>query len=110
MYLIRNIFQAKPGKAKALANIFKKVAPHMTAAGFKSTRILIDSVATYWTVVVEAEMEDPSSYCDMPEKLREKPEVQEAMAGYMDLVEGGSREIMKIEFTYSDSDSDSDAE
>ena len=63
MFLVRNIFHAKPGKAKALVETFKKAAPHIESSGVaKNTRILTDSASTFWTVVVEAEVEDLNSY------------------------------------------------
>ena len=49
------------------------------------------------SVLLESQVESINDYFDMPAKMRDKPEVAEAMQGYMDLVNGGRREIYKIE-------------
>ena len=98
MFLVRNIFHAKPGKAKELVAIFKKASPYLESAGVvKNVRILTDSVATFWTVVIESEVEDLNAYMDMAKTVREKPEIGEAMKGYIDLVTGGHREVLRVE-------------
>jgi hypothetical protein len=57
---------------------------------------MTDTVAGYWTVVCETEVEDLKTYFDMGAS-RPSPEAEEAMKGYMDLVNGGRREIFRIE-------------
>ncbi len=98
MFLVRNVFHAKPGKAKELVAIFKKAAPLLESTGVpKVTRVLTDTVATFWTVVIESEVEDLNAYMDLAGAISKKPEIGEAMKGYMDLVSGGHREIFRIE-------------
>ena len=98
MFLIRNIFNANPGKAKALVEIFKKAVPIMEANGIvKNTRILTDSVGPFWTVILEGEVENLNNYLDMAKGVSGSKELGEAMKGYIDLVKGGQREIYKIE-------------
>ena len=97
MNMIRNVFQAKPGKGKDLVEIFKNVAPHIEEFGVKMTHILTDATGPFWTVVIESQVENINDYFEMPSKMRDKPEVAGAMKGYMDLVSGGHREIYKIE-------------
>ncbi len=97
MYLVRNVFAAKPGKAKELATQFKSAAPHFTAAGIHNVRILTDRVAAFWTVVVEYEVEDVNAYFELGPNLSEKPQVGEIMKGYRDLVDGGYRQVFTIE-------------
>jgi hypothetical protein len=94
MFLIRDIFNTKPGKAKDLVAKFKKAIPAMKKDGFNS-RVMTDTVANYWTVVLETEVEDLSKYFSGTQ--RRNPEMEEAMKGYMELVKGGRREIFKIE-------------
>jgi hypothetical protein len=96
MYLVRDVFRTKPGKAKELVNKFKQTFPHMNKAGLKNPRIMTDAVAGYWTVVLEGEVE---SFADFEKHsgFTSQPEVKEIMNGYMDLVEAGYREIFKIE-------------
>lgn len=98
MFLIRNIFHAKPGKAKELVQIFKKASPILERKGLvKSTRILTDTVSTFWTVIIENEVENLNTYMDMSKTLSQNPEFGEAMKGYIDLVNGGHREVFVIE-------------
>jgi hypothetical protein len=96
MYLIRDIFNTKPGRAKDLVAKAKKAMPHMRAPGVHSTRVMTDTVATYWTVVCETEVENLQTYFDMGQ-TKPSPEAEEAMKGYMELVNGGRREIFRIE-------------
>lgn len=97
MYLIRDVFRCKPGKAAALAAKFKVTIPSMeTQDGFSNIRIMVDYVAAYWTVVLQAEVEDFSAFDRHMKAYSARPEVKEALAGYMDLVDGGHREIYRI--------------
>jgi hypothetical protein len=97
MYLIRDVFKAKPGRAKSLVSVFKQAAPFMEAEGFKNLNIMTDVVASYWTVVLQAEVESLEHFEKHSKGFSSKPQVAEIMKGYMDNVEGGYREIFKIE-------------
>jgi hypothetical protein len=96
MYLVRDVFQTKPGKAKDLVKIFKEAGKFMPKEGMGKMRITTDVVSNYWTVVLENEVESLSVWEKMAE-FSSKPEVREIMKDYMTLVEGGHREIFKIE-------------
>ena len=96
MYLIRDIFYCKPGEAKALVKKFKQSTKYMTDQDFKNARIMTDVVANYWTVVLEGEVESLAQF-ENQKGFTSRPEVREIMAGYMDLVQGGKREIFFIE-------------
>jgi quinol monooxygenase YgiN len=97
MYLIRDIFRCKPGKAGALAQMFKQTVESMEREdGFRNCRVMVDAVATYWTVVLQAEVDDLAKFEHHMKTFGARPEVREAMAGYMDLVDGGHREIWRI--------------
>ena len=98
MFLVRNVFHAKPGKAKALVETFKKAAPHMEASGVvKNTRILTDSATTFWTVVVETEVEDLNAYLNIAKTMSQNSEFAEIVKGYVEQANGGYREIFLIE-------------
>lgn len=97
MFLIRDVFRCKPGKAGALAQKFLATVPSMESEdGFKNVRVMTDYVATYWTVVLQAEVDDISKFDAHMRNFSARPEVKEAMAGYMELVDGGHREIYRI--------------
>ncbi|MBI1937807.1 MAG: hypothetical protein HYS25_06750 [Ignavibacteriales bacterium] len=97
MYLVRDVFRAKPGKAKNLVSSFKQAAPFMEAEGFKNVKVMTDVVSNYWTVVLQTECESLDIYEKNARGFTSKPQVAEIMKGYMDNVEGGHREIFKIE-------------
>ncbi len=97
MYLVRDVFHAKPGKAKELVAKFKQGAPLMAKMGLAPGRVMTDAVAGYWTVVIETEVEKLDSYLDRARGMGGDPELGRIMQGYMDLVEGGHREVFRIE-------------
>ena len=97
MYQVRDIFRCKPGRAKELVERFKRTIPSMESKdGFRDIRVMVDAVADYWTVVVEAHFDSLADFERHMTEFSARPEVREAMAGYMDLVEGGRREIWKV--------------
>ncbi len=97
MYVVRDIFTCKPGKAKELVAKFKGAEPYLREMGMKGMRVMTDTVAGYWTVVAEAEVDSLDAYLDMARRERDHPQIREAMQGYMDLIEGGRREVFRIE-------------
>ncbi len=98
MYLIRDVFHAKPGKAKELVNKFKQALPFMERQGMKGSKVMTDIAATYWTVVFESEIEDLGNFAkELRGGVTMDPELVKIMEGYMDLVTGGYREIFLIE-------------
>ncbi len=97
MYVVRDVFRCKPGKARLLAEKFKRTIPSMEQLdGFRNCRVMVDSVAGYWTVVLDAEVGSLAAFEGHMMDFGSRPEVQEALVGYMDLVEGGHREIFRI--------------
>jgi hypothetical protein len=93
MFVIRNVFKCKPGKAKNLIDHFQKSMALMEDV---KHRILVDYVADFWTVVLEIETEDIAGYEKQLSDYSSRADVQEAMTGYMDSVESGYREIFRI--------------
>lgn len=97
MFVIRNVFKCKPGKAKNLIEKFKTTTKLMKDAGaVYDERILVDEVAGFWTVVVETQVEDMTKFAASMQEYGSRKDVQDAMAGYMDMVDGGYREIFRI--------------
>ncbi len=98
MYLIREVFQAKPGKAKDLVKMFKLAAPHFAKLGqMNHMRVMTDVVSNYWTVIVESETADLSGFFTNMRSATMSDELKDIMKGYMDCVEGGKRELFMIE-------------
>jgi hypothetical protein len=97
MLLIRDVFRCKPGKATELARRFKETIPSMEKDdGFRNCRVMVDYVATYWTVVLEAEVDDLTRFEHHMREFSKRPEVRRALGDYMELVESGYREIFRI--------------
>ena len=97
MYIVREVFNTKPGKAKELVKKFKQAAPHFEKDGLTKMRIMTDMVSTYWTVVMEFEVNDLGEFANAVRGGTSQPEVAKIMDGYMDLVQGGHREIFVVE-------------
>jgi hypothetical protein len=98
MIVIRDVFRCKPGRAKVLIEQFKTAMPLMMEGEENpgKYRILVDAVATYWTVVIESEAESLAAFEKMMSEMKPSPEAEKAMEGYMDNVDGGYREIFRV--------------
>ena len=94
MFVIRNVFLCKPGQAKNVIDKFKAVQPLMQ--DFAKHTIMVDEVASFWTVVVQVETEDLATFQKMLHERGSDTRIQDAMSGYMDFVESGYREIFRV--------------
>ena len=92
MYVMQATFRAKPGKAQALADKLAAVSRKASDSGVKAPRVLIDHVADFWTVILEASFEDLDEYF----AVISRPEVRAEMDGYLDLVESGNRRLYRV--------------
>ncbi|HNF71092.1 MAG TPA: hypothetical protein PLP34_01695 [Chitinophagaceae bacterium] len=98
MYLIRECFQTKPGKAKELVKMFKAAVPHFEKTeGGKNYRVMTDITGNYWTVVMELEVEHIGDFIGGLRQSTASPELKDIMKGYTELIESGSRQIFLIE-------------
>jgi len=95
MYVIRNVFKCKPGQAKHVVEKFKAAHALMADLDFK-TRLMVDEIADFWTVVVEVTVSDLATFGKGMHERGSRQDVQDAMAGYMDMVESGYREIFRV--------------
>jgi hypothetical protein len=95
MFVIRNVFRCKPGQSKAVAEKFKAAHEHMTDL-VNETRVMVDEVGHFWTVVVEVTVDDLAAFTNALHERGGREEVQKAMTGYMDQVESGYREIFRV--------------
>lgn len=101
MYLVREIFHCKPGKAKDFVKMNKEVFEAMKGMkeleGSGNYRICTDFTTGYWTVVLEMEIDNLDRFGNMSRAFTSRPDIAEKMKGYMDLITGGTREIWKVE-------------
>ena len=98
MIVIRNTFHCRPGKAKELVAKLKASGKAMKSAKLiAGYRVMTDAVATFWTVVLETEHTSLEAWEKSFSEYGSHKKIQVAMEGYMDLVDGGRREIWKVE-------------
>ena len=92
MYIVRDIFTAKPGMATKLAKLMKEVT---AMQGGTQARVLTDAVSDYNTVVMEMEYK---SLAEIEQRQKEymegKPEMKQKMAGYTELWLTGKRDYI----------------
>ncbi len=92
MYVIRDIFKAKPGQASKLARLFKDVSKDLMGG---KVRVLTDAVGDYNTVIMETEVKDLAEHEKQMREYGDKPEFKQRMAGYTDMYLTGKREILR---------------
>jgi hypothetical protein len=98
MYIVRDIMQCKPGKVREMVKRFKSLNDLAPKIGIKPCRILTDVTgAPFWTIVGEFEVDNVDGFFAMMEKAFTNEEAGRIMAGYHDMVQGGRREIYKVE-------------
>ena len=98
MFLVRDIMYCKPGKARAMVEKFVALSAISQNMGLGPMRVMTDvSAERYWTVVSEMEVDNLETHAAITRQTMQKPELQEIMKGYHDLVEQGRREIYMIE-------------
>lgn len=93
MFVIRETFTAKPGKASALAAMFKEVMGEMTSL---KTRVLTDYIAGFNTVVLETEVQELGVFEKELEKYMSRQDLRDKMKGYTDMYQEGRREVYKV--------------
>lgn len=97
MLLIRDVFRCKPGCAAEVARRLQRTIPSSEAEdGFRHSRVLVDYVGSYWTVVLEAEVESLAQFEHHMAGYAARPDVRAAMDGYTELVAEGYREIFRV--------------
>ena len=93
MFVIRETFTAKPGKASALAGMFKQVMGEMTTL---KTRVMTDYIAGFNTVVLETEVQNLGDFEKELESYMSRQDLRDRMKGYTDMYQEGRREVYKL--------------
>ena len=98
MYVIREVLHCKPGKARQMAEKFRAISHALEQMGHEPMRLLTDVTGEpFWTIVAEAQVETIDDFFAVEQKLTANESVRKVMADYHDLVEGGRREIFRVE-------------
>jgi len=96
MYIVRDIFTAKPGCASKLAKLFKRVF-----ANEPSFRVVTDFVGNFNTVEMEFQAANLAEFEEhvkayMEGRMEVEPELKAEMKSYTELWSTGRREIYKV--------------
>jgi hypothetical protein len=91
--VVRNCFVAKPGSAGALAAKMKEA---FSMAGVPKHRVLTDFTGELNRVIVEFEVADGGEAEATIQSYRASDAFRTVMAGYTDLWQSGSREMLRI--------------
>jgi hypothetical protein len=102
MLLVREVFHCKPGKVRALVEMFQGMNKLQEKAGMGRLRLLTDFAGPrYWTLIAEMEVASLKAFEDMMAGVgldeATGKEFEKAMKGYHELVDHGHREIYKVE-------------
>ena len=98
MYIVREVLHCKPGKVRTMVEKFKAISRALQDIGPGPLRLLTDVAGDpFWTVIAEVQVEKIDDFFVFERKLMANETLREVMADYHDLVEGGRREIYRIE-------------
>lgn len=98
MYVIREIVSCKPGKVRQMLEKFRAISSALAEMGHQPLRLMTDvSGGPFWTVIAEASVETVDDFFAIERQLMASEGVRQAMNGYHELVDGGRREIYRLE-------------
>ncbi|HWJ20823.1 MAG TPA: hypothetical protein VNS52_00600 [Gemmatimonadaceae bacterium] len=102
MFVVREIMYCKPGKVRPMVEKFLTMSKLGEKVGMPRMRVMTDfSAERYWTVIAEMEVSDLQSFERMMSSpqgsAEDQKQMEELMKGYHDLVDGGKREIYRVE-------------
>ena len=93
MFVVRETFIAKPGKASALAKLFKEVMSEMPRM---RPRVLTDFIGQFNTVVLETECEELGEFEKTMQEYMSRQDLRDKMKGYTEMYQEGRREVYKV--------------
>jgi hypothetical protein len=93
MFVVRETFTAKPGKASQLAQLFKQTMSEMPRM---KPRVLTDFIGQFNTVVLETEAEDLNEFEKTMTEFMSRQDLRDKLKGYTELYQEGKREVFKI--------------
>jgi len=98
MYVVREVLHCKPGKVRQMVEKFRTISTALTELGHEPLRLLTDVTGEpFWTIVAEARVSKVDDFFATEEQLMANETLRKGLADYHDLVEGGRREIYRIE-------------
>jgi hypothetical protein len=97
MILVRNIFQARFGRAGEVAKAMKESSKALGEIYGGNARILTDLSGQFDTVVLEIEVDSLAKWERTRLEVFSRPEFREGFARTAELITGGRSEIFTIE-------------
>jgi hypothetical protein len=98
MYVIREVLRCKPGKVRQMVEKFRGISTALKEMKHAPLRLLTDVTGEpFWTIVAEARVETIDDFFAIEQQLMANETLRKSMADYHDLIEGGRREIYRIE-------------
>jgi hypothetical protein len=96
MIIVRDVFQARYGKASDLVVLFKEFQEKI-ASKVPGYRILTDASGPFFTVVTEMQFESMAVWEQQSTEIISRPEFGDWFVRMTPLVESGRRDFYKIE-------------
>jgi len=93
MFVVRETFTCKPGKASQLAKLFKDVMSDMPRM---KPRVSTDFIGNFNTVVLETEANDLGEFEKTMQDYMSRQDLRDKMKGYTELYQAGKREVFKV--------------
>ena len=93
MFVVRETFTAKPGKASQLAKLFKDVMGEMPRM---KPKVMTDFIGQFNTVVLETEAPDLGEFEKTMQEYMSRQDLRDKMKGYTELYLEGKREVYKV--------------
>ncbi len=96
MIVVRNVFQLKFGKSREALEIWKEGLGLLKKAGAEKSRVLTDSVAPFYTLVLESTYPSLADFENFHKNATSNAEWKKWYEKFVPLVESGRREIFNI--------------
>jgi hypothetical protein len=98
VFLVRDVFQLKFGKAREAMAILKEGLDVSRRVGFRDVpmRLLADVVGPYYTIVLESTFKTLAEYERLGQESMAKDEWKAWYQKFVPLVESGHREIFRV--------------
>lgn len=98
MYVIREVLHCRPGQVRPMVEKFSRISAVLKDMGREPLRLLTDVTGEpFWTLVAEAEVEKIEDFFSLEQTLMANETLRATMADYHERVEGGRREVFRIE-------------
>jgi hypothetical protein len=89
---------ARAGNSRVMVEKFRTISTVLKEMGQEPLRVLTDVTGEpFWTIVAEAKVEKIDDFFATEQSLMANETLRKTMVDYHDLIDGGRREIYRIE-------------